>query len=392
MPETNPIQLEYQSSWLAELRMKAGILAGVAALAGVAVTAESRPAEAASKDTGIGLVGFSDNEIFTEDRDQAEGTAAKIQMMGGNAVRIFYPLNKNTAWENYAKKTCNAFQAAYDHGLQPIVTFDGYDESGLGYVPTSNKEVKQFITTASSIIWTVGSNKAPGLPGGCVPGVKHFIFEGMNEINNPTFNRKLSDQTPAQTIAMDYKFSKALKREAARPEIGGSVEFGVSLAVANHDAVGFLNAEGQAEKAMKLKNPYDFIDVHPYPKDPTADPSVTMNNLYGPLTDAIDSYFPGSELAWGEIGINTVNPPTAESGDYQPPVSLKIGVSEATQVKYITNVLKTAAAEGTPWVTIFNVQDDGGGSMPSAGVFYKDGSPKSSLAAVRYRIGQNTGR
>jgi hypothetical protein len=162
--------------------------------------------------------------------------------------------------------------------------------------------------------------------------------------------------------------------------------------VANHDAVGFLTAEGQAAKALKLKNPYDFIDIHPYPKDPTADPSVTMNNLYGPVTDIIDDYFPGSELAWGEVGINTINPPAAESVDYQPPVSMNIGVSETTQAKYITNVLKTAAAEGTPWVTIFNVQDDGSGSMPSAGVFYKNGKPKSSQPAVRYRIGQNTGR
>jgi hypothetical protein len=38
------------------------------------------------------------------------------------------------------------------------------------------------------------------------------------------------------------------------------------------------------------------------------------------------------------------------------------------------------------------VQDDGGGSMPSAGMFYKDGKPKSSQPAIRYRIGQNTGR
>lgn len=392
MPKTNLQTPETYSSWRSELRLKAGILAGVAAVAGVAATAESPSATAASKDSGIGLVGFSDNDIFTESHDQAEATAAKIQMMGGNAIRIFYPLNKNTAWENYADKTCNALQAAYDHGLQPIITFNGYDENGLGYVPTSNKEVKQFITTASSIIWTVASNSGPGRPGGCEPGVKHFIFEGINEINNPTFNRKLSGQTPAQTIAMDSKLARVLKREAARPEIGASVEFGEALAAANHDVAGFLSAEGAAEKSLKLQNPYDFIDVHPYPKNPTDDPSSVMRDLEGPVTDLIDEYFPGAALDWGEVGVNTVNPPAGESADYQPPVSLNIGVNEATQARYITNFLKTAAAEGTPWVTIFNVQDDGGGSMPSAGMFYKDGKPKSSQPAIRYRIGQNTGR
>lgn len=378
-----------EAGWPNKLKIKAGIAIGILALSTAATTTESQSAQAASKAPGIERVGFSTNDLFNQNLAEAETVAAKIQAMGGTAVRIFYTLNKNTAWQNYAQETCNAFQAAYDHQLQPIVTFRGYDESGPGYVPQSPTEIKQLGTTAASIIWTVASNKDSQHPGGCVPGQKNFIFEGINEINNGyPFNRNLGVNTPAQALMIDSKLSQALKKEAARPEIQANVTFGEALAVGNHDVVGFLNSQAQFEIDLKLNNPYDFIDVHPYPKNPTDDPSITMANLYPTLSKLINNSFHGAKLVWGEIGVNTTDPPTAEAANYTPPVSHILGVSEATQVKYITNVLKTAAAEGTPWVTLFDVQDDGNGSMPSSGEYYVSGTPKSSLGPIAYRLRQ----
>ena len=348
-------------------------------------------AEAASNYTpGIGELGFSTNDIFTDDLAEAENTAQQIQKMGGTAVRIFYILNKNTAWENYRERTCNAFQAAHDHDLQPIVTFVGYDEDGRGYMPTSKKEVKQFITTASSIIWTVASNKGPGRPGGCVPDQKHFIIEGPNEPNNDLFNRGLNTQTPVTSLATDIKASQALKNEAARPEIGATVEYGESLAVGNRDITSYLQQQDQALEESEQPNPYDFVDEHPYPKNPIDDPSQTMRNLKTSFNSL--NNFKKTQLVFGEYAVNTINPPAAEANGYNPPVSSTVGVSEATQVKFISNFLKVAAEMDTPWVTLFNVQDDGGGQMSSSGEYYVDGTPKSSQPAIRYQIGKYTGR
>jgi hypothetical protein len=372
--------------------MKAGILAGIAALSGVASTTESQQAQAASETYGMS-VGYSDNSLFADDPADAESAAIKIVQMGGNVGRIFYPLNKNTAWENYAQRTCNAFQAASDHGLQLVVAFRGYDEAGSGYVPRTPSEIKQFATTAASIIWTVASKKDGSHPGGCVPGYNNFTFEGINEINNDApFNRNLGANTPYQAAMIDFRLSRALKKEAAKPEIQANVSFGEALAAGNQDPVSFINDEGQAAKKLGLKIEYDFIDIHPYPKDPTVDPSLTMQNLYKPAKDSISTNFPGADLVWGEVGVNTVNPPASEAAAYNPPVSNNLGVSESTQAKYITNVLKTAASEGSPWVTLFDVKDDGGGSMRSSGEYYVSGGPKSSQPAVRYQIGKYTGR
>jgi hypothetical protein len=378
---------------LTKLRLKVGMLAGIAAVAGLAATAKSNPAEAASAYTpGIEDVGFTTSRMFNENLEEAETTAEQIQRMGGTVVRIFYPLNKGTAWQNYHTETCNALKAAYDHQLEPIITFLGYDENGLGYVPRTNKQIKQFITTAASILWTAASKKDSENPGGCVQGLKNYKFEGINEINYTTFNRSLDDQTPAQALANDARLSKAIKKEAAKPEIDVHVEFGEALSVGSHDVIGFLTRQGQTAKNLRIKNPYDFVDIHPYPKNPTDDPSITMTKLNEPLNQLIDTYFPGTERVWGEVGINTSNIPSIEANGYETGVPDNIAVSESTQTRYVTNILKTAAAQETPWITFYSVQDDGGGSMPSAGSFYVSGRPKGNQPAIRYQIGKYTGR
>jgi len=365
----------------------------VLALAGALPSgaAGEKPTAKSTRNSGSAelVVGISTNDIFTDNLDKAEAAAQQIEDLGATAVRFFYTLNKGTAWQNYTQETCNAFQAAYDHHLQPIVAFRGYDEDGPGYVPSSPTEMRQFNTTAASIIWTVASNKDAQHPGGCVPQQKNFIFEGINEINaDPPFNRYLDANTPVQALIMDSRLSRTLKKEAARPEIQATVSFGESLSVGSHDVLGFLKAQAQAETDLNIQNPYDFIDVHPYPKNPTDDPSITMANLDKPINDLLNSSFPGTKLVWGEIGVETVDPPASEASAYSPPVSHAIGVSESTQAKYITNFLKTAATEGSPWVTLFGLQDDGNGSTPSSGEYYVSGNPKSSEPAIKYQIGK----
>jgi hypothetical protein len=390
MLSENQVPSVERQNWRDKLMIKTGISAGVLVLA--ATAASAKPASAAEKSAGSTEVGFSDNNIFNRDPAAAESVAQKIQQMGGNVVRIFYPLNKDTAWENYQNETCNAFKAAYDHQLQPIVAFRGYDGSP-GYVPYSRKEITQFATTAASIIWTVASNKDARHPGGCVPEQKSFVFEGINEINNSSpFNRNLGVNTPVQALRIDSALSRALRKTAARPEIQATVSFGEALAAGNHDPIKFMNDQAQVSTKPGLNVQYDFVDIHPYSKDPTADPSLTMQALYKPALDSINTLSPGAKLVWGEIGVNTINPPASEAANYSPPVSNTVGVSETTQVKYITNILKTAASEGTPWVTLFGTQDDGSGSMPSSGEDYVSGKPKTSKPFIRYQIGKYTGR
>jgi hypothetical protein len=383
---------ESPDSWRAHLRLKAGIMLGVAGLVSAAGTSKNT-AEAASESYGISLVGFTDNSMFTENLADAEASATRIQQMGGTSIRIAYPLNKDTAWENYAKETCNVFQAAHDHGLQPIITFRGVDGQP-GYIPQSQTEIKHFKAVIGGIMWTVASKKDNKHPGGCVPGQTVFTFEGPNEINNhsPEFNRNYGINTPVQAAKIDYQLSKFVKKEAARPEIQATAYYGESLSAANNDPIQHLRDEAQAAKKLGYEINLDFVDIHPYPKDPTADPSLTMQALYQPAKEAINELSPGAELVWGEIGVNTTNPPSSEATAYSQPVLGTRGVSEATQVKYITNVLKTAASEGTDWVTLFDVQDDGSGNMPSSGEFYVSGKPKSSQPGIRYQIGKYTGR
>src|SRR5690348_8594145 len=91
---------------------------------------------ASSASTGNSLVGISTNDILTADAKEADQAAAQIQQLGATAVRVFYYINKGTAWDNYKLEVCNAAQAAEAHNLQLIVAFEGVD-NGLGYYPSN---------------------------------------------------------------------------------------------------------------------------------------------------------------------------------------------------------------------------------------------------------------
>lgn len=373
-------------------KLAAGIVAASCAIGmASALAATAKGGQRANKiSSSSEFVGVSTNDIFTENSSDANLAAQQIENLGANAVRIFYPLNKGTAWENYHDKLCNAAQAAYSHNLQLIISFVGYDSQGHGYYPQSKLEVRQFATTAASIEWALASDKDASHPGGCVPQQKNLFFEGINEENYRYFNRYLSDKTPAQALAMNSVLATTLRKEASKPEIRAHITFAESLSAGNNSPVEFLIAEAQAEKNLGIDNPYNEIEIHPYPPNITDDPTAIMASLIARANPVITQSFSGSQLTFGEYGVNTTNPPLSIANTYTPPVSSNLGVSESTQVKYIRNYLKASA--GMPMITLLDAKDDGGGFMPSSGEYYTNGQTKTSFGAIRYAIGKYTGR
>lgn len=329
------------------------------------------------------LISITADEIYTNDPVVADAAAQEVADTGANAIRFFYKVNRGTAWDAYKSTVCTAVNAAIKYNLQPIISFEGVDSRGLGYYPTSRTEVRQFVTTAASVFWDLASSN------GCAPDQKRWIFE-VNEANNDDFNRYQSANTPAQTIQLDSKISSTLKRDAAKPEINATVAYADSIAEGNHNGPAFLEAQGEALNSQGLKNPYDYIWDHPYSSNPSSSPAATMTRDFTSMKATMSKYFKTSQFGYGEWTINTA-PSTKLLGQYSPN-SMKIGVSETTRSNYVKTYFTLAEQQGANSVDLFDLNDSGSGSMPSAGELRIDGTQKASYEPDSDLIKNYTGR
>lgn len=372
-PESSkPFLNRYKPLWLAK---GAAVIGGLALGGSVGSFGPSPTAEAAALRPELApampYVGFSSNEIFVEDRNQAEEAADAMQKSGANSVRIFMPYTKGGAEiKNDKLKLCNAAHAAQDHGMKLIISFNGYSynerKRGMetGYVP-DRSEVTKFITTLDTIMWTLAKDPEPGgQNGGCVPEQKNINFEPFNEINNPTFNKQQDPKTAERYMRMLSKIMPQIKKEASKPGLGVNVKLFAGALAASHDAPGFAKEMGQAMNDLHLKSvPFDVLTAHPYAPTPDSDPTPTAEYLYASLKPIVDKYFPGKPLLWDEVGVNSDR------------------VGEAKQAQYYQNFYVTAACQkGVIGGMTFQLTDDG--QSWTSGIRHSSGAPKSSFQAL----------
>jgi hypothetical protein len=162
----------------------------------------------------------------------------------------------------------------------------------------------------------------------------------------------------------------------------------------------FIRDMGRAYRASARTKPImDLFAIHPYQNRSSTPPTqnhptgtaigiADYDKLVGLLTEAFDGTAqPGSKLRIGytEFGVQTKIPQGA-IGPYtnlQSPLGLD-AVDEATQADYYRQALKLAVCQpNVAGILFFHLQDEADLNRWQSGLYYVDGTPKSSLPAVR---------
>lgn len=388
MPENQPTILEK----LRRNRLQLATITGVVAVA--AFAGKSNSGEAAPPQINLAppqaYIGMNSAEMFSENLAEAEDAAKRIADSGANTARIIAPYTTGKGGQaeinNDAQEYCNAAQAAYDNNLNLIIAFNGFGPSQkketkgqieLGHVPESPAQIRRFKDTLIRIVETVSTEPDPnGKNGGCVPGLKKFIFEPDNEVNSRTFNRNQTPDTAEKYMNLLSKLNP-VKERARQPDIKAEIIIAAGALATSQDPVGFADRMGQAMAKLKISTvPFDILTAHVYPRSPEVDPVPTEQNLYKGLKPIVDKYFNGVPIIWDEVAVNSV-PPLSKRHRY---TETSVAVSEAKQAQYYENFYKTAACQpGVIGGLIFQLTDDG---KWSSGPYAIDKTPKSSLPQI----------
>jgi hypothetical protein len=163
-----------------------------------------------------------------------------------------------------------------------------------------------------------------------------------------------------------------------------------------HSPTTFIRDLGNAFRASgRDKPPLDGFAFHPYPAsssippDRPTDPaskSILMADYEEKLRPLLDEAFgAGVPVLYSELGVETVIPP-AKAALYEGEEPGQ-PVDEATQAEYYKRAIELAACQvNVGGLLLFHSHDEPALTGFQSGVYYVDGTPKTSLEPVRDAI------
>jgi hypothetical protein len=316
-----------------------------------------------------------------------------IQLAGFRAVRITQIWAPGDTTVSAADRTIlnNVTSAAALDAIQVLVSVLPY---GSATTPLTNADQADFAAYAAAVA------KA-------ATGVRILIVGNEPNLNRywlPQFNDDGSD-----AAAPAYESLLALTYDALKAESPSLTVLGGAVSPRGGDVPGirpthsptvFIRDLGTAYRASGRSKPImDGFAFHPYEDnssiapDAGTHPNTTTialadyDKLVALLGEAFDGTAqPGSALPiyYDEFGVETVIP-AAKSSHYTgtEPTTTK-PVSEATQATYYRQAIALAFCQPTVrGLFLFHALDEPALAGWQSGVYYADGTPKSSLAPVR---------
>ena len=163
-----------------------------------------------------------------------------------------------------------------------------------------------------------------------------------------------------------------------------------------HSPTTFIRDLGAAYRASgRTEPPLDGFAYHPYPAasdvppDRPTDPlsrAILMADYEEKLRPLLDEAFgPGLPVLYSELGVETAIP-AGKTGLYEGEEPAK-PVDEATQADFYGRAIGIAACqENVAGLLLFHSHDEPALTGFQSGVYYVDGTPKTSLEPVRDAI------
>ncbi len=238
-----------------------------------------------------------------------------------------------------------------------------------------------------------------------VPTIREYIVGNEPNLNRywmPQFGPNGEDlAAPAyvQLLARTYDAIKAVDKGVF--VLGGSVSpRGIDRPGSGrdtHSPTAFITDMGIAYRAMNRNRPImDGLSFHPYGENSSTPPTVTHPNgtsigladypkLVGLLSNAFDGTAQlGAKLpiVYDEYGVDSQIP--ASKRRFYSGTELSKPVSEDVQASYYRQALQMAACQPTVrGFLIFHVTDETDFGRWQSGLYFPDGTPKSSRAVVK---------
>jgi hypothetical protein len=292
-------------------------------------------------------------------------------------------------------KLQNAISAALFSGVRVILSIYPYGSSQTPTTPDQQADFAAFATDVAKAF----------------PSVHDFVVGNEPNLNRfwlPQFGPNGEDVAAASYESLLATTYDALK--AVRPH---STIYGGALAPRGidkpgslrdtHSPTAFISDLGAVYRASGRGVPImDAFAFHPYPENSTIGPDfphprstaiglADYDKLVGLLGQAFDGTAQhGSTLPilYDEFGIETV-PPAGKASLYSgtEPSTTK-PVDEATQAKEYEQALSMVYCNpNVMGLLLFHVEDEKALASWQSGLYYVDGTPKSSLGPVRDAIG-----
>jgi hypothetical protein len=339
------------------------------------------------------MVGAAEDVVETQDPAFAKAEMDKLRLAGFDAIRVTqtWTRGQTALGPNEKIPLDNAIAAAQFSGLRVILSLYPF---GSSVTPLTDEDRNDFAAFAVDVV-----RRYP---------LVHDVIVGnepnLNRFWLPQFNPDGTDAAaPAyeQLLAQTYDALKAL-----RPH---STIYGGSLAPRGvdkpgtgrdtHSPTAFITDLGAAYRASGRAVPImDAFAFHPYPETSATGPGLAHPNGtsigladYPKLVSLLGTAFDGTAqrgsslpILYDEFGIESQIPP-AKAALYTAtePATTK-PVDERTQAQMYVQAMQMTFCQPTVMgLLVFHAQDEPALSGWQSGLFYVDGTPKSSLGPVR---------
>jgi hypothetical protein len=340
------------------------------------------------------LVGATEDAVRSPTLVGAKAKMTLLGLAGFDAVRITQTWKPGERVVSPPDKATlrNVTAAARLSGIQVLTSVMN---AGSATTPLTDKDQADFASYAASVARAE-------------PDLTRLIVGNEPNLNRywlPQFNADGSDAAAPAYESLLAKTYDAIKAVAPTVTvIGGAVSPRGSdnqlLTRQTHSPTGFIQDMGTAYRASGRTTPImDAFAFHPYEDDSSVAPATGAHPNsstialadYGKLVPLLGTAFDGTAQAgstlpiyYDEFGVESLIP-AAKQGLYTgtEPATTR-PVDEATQATYYRQAIQLAFCQpNVRGIFLFHAFDET--SLPAwqSGLYYADGTPKTSLARVR---------
>jgi hypothetical protein len=338
------------------------------------------------------LVGSVDQSVLQPTDVQAKANLQLAKDAGlGDAIRLTltWARGKRAPEADSVQRVRSAVAAA---GTGTRVYLSLYP-FGSSVTPLSDQDQGDFTA------WVVAIAKA-------VPQAKHFIIGNEPNLNRfwlPQFGPNGEDVAAVSYVSLLAKSYDALKALSPANEVLGGVlshagSDNPAIARQTHSPTQFILDMGAAYRATGRAAPImDAFSFHPYMLSSNEPPMLTHSDTtitiadYPKLVSLLGQAFDGTgqkgstlPIVYDEFGVESTFP-ADKAGLYTGAEASTVHpVDQATQALYYEQALDLAFCQpNVQTFLVFSLIDENALPGWQSGLYYADGTPKSSLAAVK---------
>jgi hypothetical protein len=374
--------------------MRMGLLAALGAVLGLAV-----PSVATA---GPGLVaGVVEDDVRASTLVEAEAKMVSLRVAGYRAVRVtsYWAPGLTEPSDGELEVLENVGAAAALNGVRVYVTVM---HRGSKTTPLTDEARGEFASYATAIVRGA-------------PSLRHIIVANEPNLNRfwlPQFGLDGSNAASSAYLSLLAETYDAVKAAAPDARIyGGALSpRGADNPAGSrptHSPTTFIRDLGTAYRSSGRDRPVmDAFAIHPYPDNSSQAPTVAhpltttigvadYGKLVALLADAFDGTAQaGSELPilYGEFGVESEIPVGKAALYTGTEPSTTKPVAEETQAAHYEQALALAFCQPTvEGMLLFLSRDERARTAWQSGIFYVDGTPKTSLPRVREGLDRAAG-